>query len=103
MASIELTIGTQKYVLRGDETDEHLREVAELVRRKIDALRKKSPSLSLQKASMLAAFDFASQMIKGRKKALDYRSELVAKASQLLQKVESELAGSSSLKLSQST
>lgn len=92
MAQIEIAIGTQKYILRGEETEEHLKDVAELVRRKIEAIRKQSPNLSLQKASMLAAFDFASQVIDGKKKAIDFRGEIVARASHLLEKVESELA-----------
>lgn len=92
MASIEITIANQKYVLRGTDGEEHLREVAELVRRKVESLRKKTPSLNLHKAAMLAAFDFASETINGRKKALEYRSNLVGKASALLQRVEGEIA-----------
>jgi cell division protein ZapA (FtsZ GTPase activity inhibitor) len=92
MASIEITIANQKYVLRGEESEEHLREVAELVRRKVENLRKKTPGLTLQKAAMLAAFDFASDTINGRRKALDYRASVLSKATQLLERMESELA-----------
>lgn len=91
MASIEFTIADQKYVLHGDEPEEHLREVAELVRRKVEGLRKASPTLSLQKAAMLAAFDIASQAIKGKQKASDYRSTVLTKAQDLLDRVELEL------------
>ncbi len=89
--NIEIVIGGQKYVLKGEETKEHLREVAELVRRKVEVIRKKSPTLSLQKATMLAAFDLASQSIKGRKKAIDYRSSLLTKAHRLLEKMQADL------------
>jgi len=89
--NIEIVIGGQKYVLKGEETQEHLREVAELVRRKIEVIRKKSPSLSLQKATMLAAFDLASHSIKSRKKAIDYRSSLLTKANRLLEKMQADL------------
>lgn len=92
MKSIEISIGNQKYILRGDQEEEHLKDVAELVRRKIEALKKQSPQLSLQKISMLAAFDFASQLIEGKKKSLEGRAEIVARASHLLEKIESELA-----------
>jgi cell division protein ZapA (FtsZ GTPase activity inhibitor) len=92
MASIEITIANQKYVLKGEENEEHLKEVAELVRRKVENLRKKTPNLSLQKAAMLAAFDFASEAINGRRKALDYRATLLAKATQVLERVEGEVA-----------
>jgi len=88
MASIEMIIGGQKYLLRAEETEDHLREVAELVRRKVESLRKASPSLSLQKAAILAAFDFASQSIKGKRQANEYRAQLMEKAGALLEKVE---------------
>jgi cell division protein ZapA len=92
MESIEITIGGQKYVLRGEDSQEHLREVAEMVRRKVESLRKKTSGLTLQKAAMLAAFDFASESIKGKKRAVDYRSQLLTKAHQLLERVQSELS-----------
>jgi cell division protein ZapA (FtsZ GTPase activity inhibitor) len=92
MTSIEIVIADQTYVLRGEETEEHLKEVAELVRRKVDSLRKQMPALTLQKAAMLAAFDFASDAIKGKKKALEYRSAVLNKAGDLLERVESELS-----------
>jgi len=92
MSSIEIVIGNQKYVLRGDESEEHLREVAEMVRRKVEAVRKSSPALSFQKAAVIAAFDFAAEAIKGRRRASDYRSSLLERANCLLSKVEAEIA-----------
>jgi cell division protein ZapA (FtsZ GTPase activity inhibitor) len=91
-SSIEIEIRNQKYTLRGEETEEHLREVAELVRRKVENLTDLVPSAPPQKIAMLAAFDFASQAIKGRRKALDYRATLLNRAQQLLEKVEHALA-----------
>ncbi|MBI1859711.1 MAG: cell division protein ZapA [Deltaproteobacteria bacterium] len=64
MNSIEIAIAGQKYILSGEETPEHLNEVSELVRRRVESIRKKNPGLSLQKATMLVAFDFASETIK---------------------------------------
>lgn len=92
MASIEITIANQKYVVRGEDSEEHLKEIAELVRRKVESLRKKTPSLTVQKAAMLAAIDFASDSIKGKLKSQDYRSSILSKATQLLERVEGELA-----------
>ncbi len=92
MSKIEIEIGGQQYVLRGEETEDHLREVADLVKKRVAALRKKTPTLSLQKASILAAFDFASQVIKGSKKSADYKSAVLTKAKLLLDRVETELS-----------
>jgi cell division protein ZapA (FtsZ GTPase activity inhibitor) len=91
LSSIELVIGSQRYLLRAHESEEHLREVAELVRRKVEAHRKAVPSLSLQKAAILAAFDFASQSIKGKLIANDYRAQLMEKAGKLLEQVENAI------------
>ena len=92
MATIEITIGEQKYFLRGDESPEHLQEVTEIVKRRVETIRKKAPAMTLQKATMLAAFDFASQVIKGSKKSNDYRSAILTKAKLLLERVELELS-----------
>lgn len=95
--SIEISIGNQKYVLKSEESEEHLREVAEMVRRRVETLKKKASTLTAQKAAMLAAFDFASEVIKLRRRSVDYRSSVVTKAQELLQKVELELESRPSL------
>ena len=93
-SSIEITIAGQRFVLKGDGDENHLREVAELVKRKVEGMKKKSPALSLYKAAMLAAFDFASYSIKGRKKALDYKANILNKAGLLLENMQGELGAS---------
>ncbi len=92
MTSIEISISNQKYVLRGEEPEEHLNDVAEMVRRRIESIRKKSPDITLHKASILAAFDFASEIIKGRKQAVSYRNEILSRATGILERCEKELA-----------
>lgn len=94
-SSIEITIGGQRYLLKGDEDEAHLREVAELVKRRVENIRKKNPNLSIQKAAMLAAFDFASQAIRGRRKSQDYRATIMAKAQALLDRVQIEFENGS--------
>lgn len=90
--SIEIEIGNQNYFIRGTETEEHLREVAHLVRRKIESIRKNDPKASLQMATTLAAFDLASELIQRSRKSQDYRSTILSKASQLLDRVQLELS-----------
>jgi cell division protein ZapA (FtsZ GTPase activity inhibitor) len=96
MNAIEISIGGQKYLLSGTEDELHLKDVADLVKRRVDSIRKERPSLSLQKAAILAAFDFASESIKGRKKGLDYRSLILSKARDLVAKLETDLANNRS-------
>jgi len=91
MPSIEFSVGNQKYVVKSDESEEHLREVAELVRRKVESIRKKNDTLTLQKAAMLAAFDFASSSIKNKRKSHDTRTSLLSKAESVLAKLQEEI------------
>ena len=89
--SIEIMIGNHRYVLKSEESEAHLKEVTELVRRKVETIKKRSSSYTLQKAAILAAFDLASDLIKARRRSGDYRSKILAKANHLLEKVEHEL------------
>lgn len=91
MESIEISLQNQRYVLKGDEEKDHLEEVANLVVRKIQHLQKSRPELSLQKASMLVAFDLASLVIKSGQQSSQRQNEILLKAQQLLEKVETEL------------
>lgn len=92
-ASIEIAIGGQTFQMStSDEPEEHLREVADLVQRRLETLRRKMPTLSLQNAAMLAAFDFASQLLKSSRKADENRTLLAERAQGLLERVENELA-----------
>lgn len=97
LTTIDISIGNHKFILRSEESEEHLREVAEMVRKKVESLKKQNPALTLQKATMLAAIDFASQSIKGRKKALDYRGNILSKAQQLIDRVQHELTSKPSV------
>ena len=92
MQSIEITIGKQCFVLESEECETHLQEVAEMVRRKVELLRKHDPAITLQKATMLVAFDLASELINGKKRNIEYRTQLLSKAQGILQQVEAELA-----------
>lgn len=91
LTSIEISIAGQKYILRSEEPESHLREVSELVRRRVESIRKQNPALSLQKATMLAALDFASETIKQKRHSVDARHTIVNRAKTLLARIEGEL------------
>jgi cell division protein ZapA (FtsZ GTPase activity inhibitor) len=91
MNTIDILIGNQRYELKGNESQEHLEEVAQMVRRRVESLKKKNSAITLQKAAMLAAFDFASEVIKAKKKSSEHRSAVLSKAQKLLEKVEWDL------------
>lgn len=91
MESIEITVNGQRYVLKGDETSEHLKEVASIVLGKVQSLMKERSNLSLQKASILTAFDLASLLLKSNTKFQTQRTLILEKAQSLLSKVEKEI------------
>lgn len=92
MSQIEFAISGQSYVLKGEDSEEHLVEVSELVQRKIENLRKKHPEINQNKATMLAALDLASLFIKSKKRSLENRNTLLNRVQTVLERVESELA-----------
>ncbi len=92
MPAIEISFNGQKYVIKGDESEEHLNEIAQMVQRKLENIMKNSTTISMEKASILAALDLASNYIKGRKKALEYKSMILNKAQEISKQINEELA-----------
>ncbi len=92
MPKLEIDIAGQSYVMKSDESPEHMEEVAHLVKKRVENLLKKSPKLGVARATMLTAFDFASQMVKSTKKGTEFKSGVLTKAKLLLNKVEKELS-----------
>ena len=91
MASIDIHIANQKYVVKGDDGDAHLAEVAGLVQQRINALMIEHPLMTAPKIALLAAVEFASSAIKGKQQMEDYRATLLSKAGDILDRIEREL------------
>ena len=92
MPKIEIEIAGQSYVMKSDESPEHMEEVASLVKKRVENLMRKNAKLGIARATMLTAFDFASQMVKSNKKGTEFKSGVLTKAKLLLNKVEKEIA-----------
>lgn len=88
MPSIEILIGSQKFLLRSEQSEEHLREVAEMIRTRVDGHRKAAPQINLQKCAVLTALDLASELVDFKKKVASQREEIVSRAEGLLAKIE---------------
>ncbi len=91
MPKIDIKIAGLNYILNSDESPEHLDEVAHLVQKRVENILKKNPKLDIARATMLAAFDFASQLVKGNKRSGEFKSGVLTKAKLLLDKVEKDL------------
>jgi len=91
MASIDIRIADVAFTLRSDESEAHVQEVADLVSRRVESLRRKHPAASLHQLALLAALDFASHVIKGSRGHAEFRSAISARTRVALDKVEALL------------
>ncbi len=91
MASLEFELAGQKYLVRSEENDLFLKEVAEMVQVRVKKVLEASPKLPLQKAAMLVAFDLAGDLIRARQNTSDHRAAVLSKATQILSRIEQEL------------
>lgn len=67
MESVEVHILGQKYVLKHDNSSpEHIKEVAELVDKKLQEVYTNAPNMTPVKAAILAALNIADELCKTR-------------------------------------
>jgi cell division protein ZapA len=64
MGSVEVYILGQKYTIKGDAPEEHIRELASYVDRKLKEVYNSSPNITPVKASILAALDIADELFR---------------------------------------
>ncbi len=67
MGSVEINILGQKYVVKGEDSPEYIRELAAMVDGKLKEVYSGSPSITPLKASILAALTLADELQKLRK------------------------------------
>lgn len=91
MNSIEIKLGSQTFVISSDSSPDELKDVTELVRRRMDAITKKLPSSSFQKLLLLTSLELASELIGTKKKAAHFRTAILGKAQEVLHKVQATL------------
>lgn len=83
----EVEIFGQKYVLRSDADEEHVRMVADLVDGKMREVAGASRSVSTQQIAVLAALDLASEVIQGRNLVEQLGAEVAARSEQMTQRI----------------
>lgn len=66
MGSVELHILGQKYTIKGDVPEEHIRRLVAYVNEKIQEVYENSPQIAPLKASILAAINIADELHKLR-------------------------------------
>lgn len=64
MGSTEVYILGQKYNIKGDASDEYIKELASYVDKKLKEVYSNSPNITPVKATILAALDIADELFK---------------------------------------
>ncbi|MEW6675187.1 MAG: cell division protein ZapA [Nitrospirota bacterium] len=62
MGSTEVYILGQKYTVKGDATEEHIKKLAAYVNEKLKEVYESSPNITPVKASILAALNIADEL-----------------------------------------
>lgn len=79
----KMAIFKESYYLISDESEDHLIQSIEVVNNYIKAILIKSPDIELRKASILAAIQLASKLIKSNSKIEDFSDFIDNKTAQL--------------------
>ena len=67
MGSVEVYILGQRYTIKGDAPEEHIRKLAAYVDGKLKEVYNVSPNITPVKASILAALDISDELFKLKK------------------------------------
>lgn len=81
--AVKVTILSDEFTIRSDETPEHTRAVAEHVDTAIKAVLKSSPVIEVQKAAILAALQITDELIKLKASSADLDHKIDALSAEI--------------------
>jgi len=73
---LEVNIGGNVYLLRGEEDIAHMQEVADIVDAKLRFVRRKFPQYSKERSAILTALQIADELIKKKDQYTRLREEV---------------------------
>jgi len=83
MPSAEVYILGQKYTVKGDASEAHLRELAKFIEGKVEDICKGSTNITAMKALILTAFDLAEELHMLKAQQEDIANEIEQKTAVL--------------------
>lgn len=83
MGSVEVYILGQRYIIKGDAPQEHIRKLASYVDKKLKEVYNSSPSITPVKASILAALDIADELFRLKDEQEELAKHIEAKTDTL--------------------
>ena len=82
--SIAVTIAGQRYLLRSDEDDQYVRQLASLVDQRFRAVQSSTKQVSTHAIAMLTALQMADDLLKERGKRAELRARVRESSRQML-------------------
>jgi cell division protein ZapA len=89
--STEVRILGKNYSVRSEFDDRFTNETAELVNARVRELIQKMGPISTEKIAVLAAMNFAGELLKAQREAEEQRKFLIAKTEKLIKLIDSQL------------
>lgn len=83
MGSVEVNILSQKYTIKGDAPEEHIKKLADYVNNRINEVYSNTPDITPLKASILAAIDIADELCRLKEEQGDLANTIEEKAALL--------------------
>ncbi len=83
MGSTEVYILGQKYTIKGDASEEYIRELATFVDKKLKEIYSVSPNITPVKASILAALDIADELFRLKSEQEEFAKHIEEKTNRL--------------------
>ena len=91
--TVEVDIFGGTYQVRGEKDAEYLRDLAELVDRKMREIAEKISAADTAKVAILAALNLADELSQGRRQQEGDSEEIQERVTQLTEKLETALKG----------
>ncbi len=98
--TVEIKVFGQTYTVRTDADESHIQEVAKYVNEKADEVLKKTRSVSTLNVAILTALNIADDLLKERMSRLMILREIESKSKDLVEKIDIQIGGKESGKIS---
>lgn len=82
--SVEVTIGGQRYLLRSEGDEQHLRRLAQTVNDKLEEVRVLTRNIPPDRLAMLTALNLADELLRERDSSRALRAEVRRRSQALL-------------------
>jgi cell division protein ZapA len=98
--SAEIKVFGQTYTVKTDAEEDHIQEVARYVNERMDEIIKKTRSVSTLNVAILTALNIADDLLKEKEKRMIILREIEGKSKDLADKIDIQIGGKESGKIS---